>query len=101
MIGVESFDGKVTPKKYSQIISTKWPGRAYRIGGDEFILTAKRLSPGLSSLVSELKSFRVFVEGIEMCVDVSMGSLVIKEDNTCLREALSQVDVRMYKDKIV
>ena len=36
-----------------------------------------------------------------MCVDVSMGSLVIKEDNICLREALSQVDVRMYKDKIV
>ena len=93
--------GDMVLEKYSQIISTKWPGRAYRIGGDEFILTAKRLSPGLSSLVSELKSFRVFVEGIEMCVDVSMGSLVIKEDNICLREALSQVDVRMYKDKIV
>lgn len=91
--------GDFVLERYAHIISNRWPGNSYRIGGDEFILLLKKLTPGLSQTMLQLKSFKVCVDGMQIDIETSIGSLIVEEGGMSLSEALAEVDRRMYKDK--
>lgn len=85
--------------RYAQIISSMWPGNAYRIGGDEFILICDKVTPGLSGIVTQLRCFQINLDGIQMNIEASLGCLIVDMDKLSLGQALAVVDKRMYQDK--
>ncbi|MFV0449144.1 MAG: diguanylate cyclase domain-containing protein [Vibrio sp.] len=84
-------------KQLAKQIKRHWPGQAYRIGGDEFILVAKlKSAPSLADICEFY--FANEQRGINMLVKTSAGVVAINQDMS-LDAALNLADVKMYQHK--
>lgn len=88
-------------KQLAQRISQVWKGRAYRIGGDEFILVGNIKREQLEEIQAYLQHF-VFVDverDVSFDVTVAVGVSSGRESYMSLQEVLHQTDQAMYETK--
>jgi diguanylate cyclase (GGDEF)-like protein len=73
-------------------------GRAYRMGGDEFCITAP-IAPGGAEAIAALAAAALSDEGVGFTVGCSYGFALMPADTTRADEALLLADQRMYAQK--
>ncbi|MFV0449143.1 MAG: GGDEF domain-containing protein [Vibrio sp.] len=85
----------------SKMIKKQWPGRAYRIGGDEFILIGKLDEDELSSLMIDIGQFDYVNSdnGVQIKVKTSFGIVTGNKVAVDIDHAMHQADVAMYQMK--
>ncbi len=85
----------------AQNIQRNWPGKAYRIGGDEFVLTLNKATPEVSDLFKHLQrfSFNIKETGEKIDISVSAGISLKRLKMTSLQDLLRDIDNKMYHDK--
>ncbi|WP_428774060.1 diguanylate cyclase domain-containing protein [Vibrio sp.] len=88
-------------KDVAHYIRTHWPGRAYRIGGDEFILIGKTSRSALKVLTATLSRFhfRDHSKNIDLNVSIAMGVSLPDSKGKSLARALDEADQDMYRLK--
>ena len=86
---------------FAQNIKRHWPGKAYRIGGDEFVLTLNNTKADVSGAFNRLQlfNFKVKDTGENIAVSVSAGISVQREGTISLQALLRDIDRKMYADK--
>lgn len=85
----------------AQHIQRNWPGKAYRIGGDEFVLTLNKIEPEVSDLFKSLQRFSFNIKETRETLDVSVsaGISLKRLKTTSLQDLLRDIDNKMYHDK--
>ncbi|WP_255547067.1 GGDEF domain-containing protein [Moritella sp. 36] len=85
----------------AQYIQRYWPGKAYRIGGDEFVLTLNKIVPEVSDSFTRLQrfSFSIKETGEKLDVSVSSGISLRRERTISLQALLRDIDHKMYNNK--
>ncbi|GIC75561.1 GGDEF domain-containing protein [Moritella sp. F3] len=85
----------------AQNIQRNCPGKAYRIGGDEFVLTLNKIVPEVSDLFKHLQrfSFNIKETGEALDISVSAGISLKRFKTTSLQDLLRDTDNKMYHDK--
>ncbi|QUM86241.1 GGDEF domain-containing protein [Moritella sp. 28] len=85
----------------AQHIQRYWPGKAYRIGGDEFVLTLNKIVPEVSDSFTRLQrfSFSIKETGEKLDVSVSSGISLRRERTISLQALLRDIDHKMYNNK--
>jgi diguanylate cyclase (GGDEF)-like protein len=73
-------------------------GRAYRMGGDEFCILCETGGDGVSELVAAA-GFALTERGTSFSIGCSFGSILLPQEATTSRSALSIADARMYVEK--
>lgn len=95
------FVGDEVLKAIAKKIEQFWPGRAYRIGGDEFVLIGKM--HGLEVIRNKMSSigyFNYITDNNDVVpVGVSYGIYHDKKESRSLAEILQRADNEMYKYK--
>lgn len=94
--------GDAVLKQVARLIMKHWPGPAFRIGGDEFVLMANIPPAELEKVLSKLASFTHYRKldvsaGIE--VSLSFGVSREREHNMKIDAALHIADQAMYEYK--
>ncbi len=88
-------------KQLAQRITHIWKGRAYRIGGDEFVLVGATRSEKIEELRNYLQRF-VFVDverDVSFEVTVAIGVSVNRDRYMSLQDVMHQTDQAMYEAK--
>lgn len=88
-------------KQLAARINQRWKGKAYRIGGDEFILIGESRGKELQEIIAQLQSF-LFIcpeRNISFDVTVAIGVSCDRRRNMPLQEVLHQADGAMYQQK--
>ncbi len=82
-------------------VKQHWPGQAYRIGGDEFVLIATDKGEKIDERLNVIKEFSFFdpAEHIEHQVTLSVGVARNLDKNYPLDEVLHIADQSMYDAK--
>ncbi|KXO09525.1 diguanylate cyclase/phosphodiesterase (GGDEF & EAL domains) with PAS/PAC sensor(s) [Moritella sp. JT01] len=85
----------------AQHIQRNWPGKAYRIGGDEFVLTLNKIEPEVSESFKHLQrfSFNIKETGEKLDISVSAGISLKRSKTTSLQDLLRDIDNKMYNNK--
>ncbi len=88
-------------KQLSQRIAQVWKGRAYRIGGDEFVLVGNVKAAKLEELRTYLQRF-IFVDverDVSFEVTTAVGMSVNRDRYMSLQDVMHQADQAMYEEK--
>ena len=92
--------GDYVLKCVAEQINHKWHGKAYRIGGDEFILAGKFEEKEVKLFVQKLQTITVRRMGEEpLCVSLSIGIGQGGYQGCDLTDVLKGADNAMYQDK--
>lgn len=85
----------------AQNLQCHWPGKAYRIGGDEFVLTSHKIQVDITDLLQRLKrfSFTIKETGEKLDISLSAGISFGRNESVSLEELLRDIDKKMYRDK--
>jgi diguanylate cyclase len=100
----DSFGHEIGDKVLLQIaarIAAVWPGRSYRIGGDEFILIGEMSDDKLLNTISKLKSF-LFVDierDASFNISLSVGISTGRTKYMSLQDVMHSTDIAMYRAK--
>ncbi|WP_084887033.1 GGDEF domain-containing protein [Vibrio sp. qd031] len=87
-------------QQYSRHLKMQLPGRAFRIGGDEFVVVCRIPKEPLVELITSLKKFRVEIEGAKpLEIDVSVGLYIHEHVNWSFENILRMTDRAMYTAK--
>jgi diguanylate cyclase (GGDEF)-like protein len=88
-------------KQLAEKINHLWPGKGYRIGGDEFILAGDVRGQQLIDTLSHFESF-LFVDSsrdIGFTVTVAIGVSESRTGPLSLEEVMHETDIAMYRAK--
>ncbi|QFI38747.1 GGDEF domain-containing protein [Moritella marina ATCC 15381] len=82
-------------------IQCYWPGKAYRIGGDEFVLTFNKMQADVTNSFQHLQRFSFTIKETGETLDVSLSLGISLSRNECvsLEDLLRDIDKKMYRDK--
>ncbi len=88
-------------KQFAQRVTQVWDGRAYRIGGDEFVLVGHIKIDELEELRSFLQRFVFFdaERDVSFEVTAAVGISVNRGKYMSLQEVMHQTDQAMYEAK--
>ncbi len=87
-------------KSVASRILRYWPGKAYRVGGDEFVLVGRLTDTQLDTARQHLRSFTLsIVSGQEITVSLSIGTASGTADTSILKDVLKKADDDMYINK--
>ncbi|MFH0256993.1 diguanylate cyclase [Vibrio rumoiensis] len=92
--------GDAVLQQLAELILQHWPGAAFRLGGDEFVLVGELSDRKLQSVLNELQSFTVDIDG-QVFIDVttSCGVSRFREKMMEIDDVLHLADKEMYMAK--
>jgi diguanylate cyclase (GGDEF)-like protein len=87
-------------QQYSKWLKQNLPGRAFRIGGDEFVVISSLSKKQMLESMKLLRQFEVQIEGAKpKTIDVSIGLYTQEKVNWSFENILRMTDRAMYKAK--
>ncbi len=85
---------------YAKQIRQQLPGRAFRIGGDEFVVVTRLPNEALLDAIEALRSSSIEIEGAEpIPIEVSIGAFKQEQSPASLSDILRVTDRAMYQAK--
>ncbi|EGR2796735.1 GGDEF domain-containing protein [Vibrio navarrensis] len=93
--------GDMVLKRIGQQIRQQWSGKAFRVGGDEFILIGKIAQSEVENSLQRFSRFVIETDllGMPLVITASVGISRTRKQYMSLQQALHLADVDMYQNK--